>query len=146
MQREPVSFLIVDDDKVSVMSMQRVIRKLRLINPVKVAKDGLEALEILSRVNSPGELQSPYIVILDLNMPRMSGHEFLKVIREDPALKDTIVFVVTTSDAPHDVKAAYASHVAGYILKDHGPESFRDALELLGAYSEVVLLPTGSAA
>lgn len=143
MKPQPVSFLIVDDDVVSVMSMQRMFKKLRLVNPVLVAGDGLEALEILRQANAPeGGLQSPFIVILDLNMPRMTGHEFLKEIRDDPNLLDTTVFVMSTSDSPRDIEEAYRAHVAGYILKDGRPDTFRDALELLGTYSEIVRLPS----
>lgn len=141
MKHQAVSFLIVDDDVVSVMSMQRMFKKLRLLNPVQVAGDGLEALDILRQANAPGGLQYPFIVVLDLNMPRMTGHEFLKEIRDDPTLTDTTVFVMSTSDSPHDIDEAYRAHVAGYILKDGRPDSFRDALELLGAYSEIVQLP-----
>lgn len=148
MKPQPVSFLIVDDDVVSVMSMQRMFKKLRLVNPVQIAGDGLEALDILRQANAPGGLQSPFIVVLDLNMPRMTGHEFLKEIRDDPSLLDTTVFVMSTSDSPRDIEDAYRAHVAGYILKDGRPDTFRDALEMLGTYSEIVQLPlkdTGAA-
>jgi len=146
MPHKPVSFLIVDDDVVSIMSMKRTITKLRLLNPVKEARDGIEALEILRNTNQPEGLQSPFIVILDLNMPRMSGHELMKEVRSDPALRDTVIFVMSTSDSPVDVQNAYAANAAGYILKDGSPNSFREALTLLGAYSEVVVLPEISAA
>lgn len=141
MNHAPASFLIVDDDIVSVMSMKRMIKKLRLLNPVVVASDGLEALGILRTTGENATLESPYIVILDLNMPRMSGHDFMKEIRGDPALSDTIVFIMSTSDAPEDIDGAYRANVAGYILKDGRPDTFREALEFLGAYSQVVLLP-----
>lgn len=141
MNAQAVSFLIVDDDVVSVMSMQRMFKKLRLLNPVQIASDGQEALDILRKANAPGGIQSPFIVVLDLNMPRMTGHEFLKEIREDPNLLDTTVFVMSTSDSPRDIKEAYRAHVAGYILKDGRPDTFREALEMLGTYSEIVRLP-----
>lgn len=145
MTHSTVSFLLVDDDIVSVMSMKRTIKKLRLLNPVVVAGDGLEALDILRTTGEDAILLHPYIVILDLNMPRMSGHAFMKEIRNDPALQETIVFIMSTSDSPHDVEEAYRANVAGYILKDGKPNTFRDALTLLGTYSEVVLLPNPNA-
>jgi len=141
MKHKSVSFLIVDDDVVAVMAMKRMIKKLRLLNPISVANDGFAALEILRKANQPGELQSPFIVVLDLNMPRMSGHEFMKEIRDDPKLSDTIVFVMSTSDSPKDIEEAYQAHVAGYILKDGNHDNFRDALHLLGIYSEIVVVP-----
>ncbi|MCF2872068.1 response regulator [Octadecabacter sp. G9-8] len=145
MNHSTVSFLLVDDDIVSIMSMKRTIKKLRLLNPVVVAGDGLEALDILRQTGDVPEIKHPFIVILDLNMPRMSGHAFMKEIRNDPALSDTIVFIMSTSDSAQDVEEAYRANVAGYILKDGKPNTFRDALELLGTYSEIVLLPKTNA-
>lgn len=140
-QMKPATFLIVDDDKVALKAMRRGIQSLRLTNPVATASDGLSALEYLrAEIDSDGSLP-PHIVLLDLNMPRMTGHEFLDVIRADPRLKRLVVFVVTTSDEPRDVAAAYDRQVAGYIVKEEPMESLRDALETIGAYSEVVLLP-----
>jgi CheY-like chemotaxis protein len=123
------------------MSMQRMFKKLRFVNPVVVARDGIEALEILRNSDNLSGLKQPFILILDLNMPRMSGHELMDEIRSDPQLSDTIVFIMSTSNFPHDIEKAYKSHTAGYILKDGNPESFRNALELLGTYSEIVRLP-----
>ena len=144
MPHAKVSFLLVDDDIVSVMSMKRTIKKLRFLNPVVVASDGLEALQILRQTDTDSQLHQPYIVILDLNMPRMSGHAFMREIRNDPELADTIVFIMSTSDSPQDIAEAYRANVAGYILKDGKPNTFRDALEMLGTYSELVLLPQPS--
>lgn len=141
MPHSTVSFLLVDDDIVSIMSMKRVIKKLRLLNPVVVANDAFQALDILRATGPDAQLTAPYIVILDLNMPKMSGHDFMTEIRNDPELSDTIVFIMSTSDSPADIEAAYNANVAGYILKDGNPNTFRDALSLLGTYSEIVLLP-----
>ena len=141
MQLQPeVTFLIVDDDEVSVMSIERAIRKLRLTNPVEVASDGLIALE---RLRAPGRngVRSPFIILLDLNMPRMGGLEFLAQVRRDEDLKDSVVFVMTTSDAPDDIAAAYAKKVAGYIVKDDAVGSMRRAMEMLGVYTQIVRLP-----
>lgn len=136
-----VRFLIVDDDKVSIMALQRTLKKLRIVNQVDIAKDGLEGMEILQdRVAQHGQLP-PYIVILDLNMPRMNGLEFLDEVRGDPKLHKLIIFVLTTSDTPNDVAAAYDKNVAGYIVKDNPKESLSDALEMIGAYSRLVEIP-----
>lgn len=141
MAYETPTFLIVDDDAVSVMAVKRMISKLRLVNPVVVAKDGQEALDVLRGTEEIRALEGPYIVILDINMPRMTGHEFLKELRADPRLQSTIVFVMSTSEAPADIRDAYRTNVAGYIVKNGSPQSFRAALDMLGTYSEVVLVP-----
>ena len=136
MSIERTTILIVDDDEVSVMAIRRALSRLEIGNPVAVAHDGLEALEILR-----GGLRKPFVVLLDINMPRMTGLEFLPVLRKDPWLKDTVVFVLTTSDAPRDISSAYAHQVAGYILKDDAYRSIGTAVAMLSAYLEVVKLP-----
>lgn len=138
---EIASFLVVDDDAINIMSMRRTMKKLGLANPVHVASNGLEALDILRGTDGAAALRPPYIIILDLNMPKMSGHEFLVELRNDAGLQTAVVFIMSTSDAPRDVEEAYRANAAGYILKDGSPESFREALDMIGSFSEVVTLP-----
>lgn len=137
---EKVTFLIVDDDDVAVMGMQRAIRKLELSNPIEVARNGEEALSKL-RSRDEGIIQKPYIVTLDLNMPKMGGLQFLEEVRRDAELQDAVIFVVTTSDAPKDITSAYARNVAGYIIKDNAIETLKAALSLLQNYCQIVRLP-----
>jgi len=140
-QFKSVTFLIVDDDKIAIKSILRAIASLKIANPITVAGDGVEALEQLRAALDPDGNLPPYIVLLDLNMPRMTGHEFLDEIRQDPHLRRLVVFVITTSDAPKDITAAYDRQVAGYIVKEEAAESLRKAIEMVGAYSNLVLLP-----
>lgn len=137
---ERVTFLLVDDDEVAVMGMQRAIRKLELANPIEIARNGEEALDKLRSSDEEG-VKKPYIVTLDLNMPKMGGLQFLEEVRKDGDLRDSIIFVVTTSDAPKDITSAYAQNVAGYIVKDNAVETLRSALGLLQNYCRVVRLP-----
>jgi len=136
-----VQLLLVDDDEVDIMGLQRALRELRVSNPVTVAHDGIEALEILRGQNGREILPSPYIIILDLNMPRMDGIEFLAEIRADEMLKSSIVFVLTTSSAAEDKKRAYAYNVAGYISKASPAESLVEAVKLINLYWAIVQLP-----
>ena len=136
-----VKFLIVDDDMVSVMAMKRALKKLKIVNPVQVAKDGQQALEILRGEKNGAEFTPPFLVTLDLNMPRMNGFEFLEEIRKDSSLQRAVIFVLSTSDAPRDVAAAYANNIAGYIIKDNLGDSFVKALDMIDAYSKIVELP-----
>ena len=136
------SFLIVDDDKVAVKTIERAMKSLRIANPTFVAGDGIEALKHLrAAVDESGGALPPYIVLLDLSMPRMTGLEFLEVVRGDSVLSRLVVFVLTTSDAPGDIAAAYRRNVAGYILKEDPSESMREGLEVIEAYSRLVVLP-----
>lgn len=137
-----VQFLIVDDDKVSIMSIERAIKKLRLVNPVRQAADGREALDILRGTNGKDKIEAPFVIILDLDMPRMNGIEFLEEIRKDPELKSSIVFVLTASDAPDDVTKAYEKNIAGYVVKENAYDTFRQTLSMIDTFSSVVVLPT----
>ena len=137
----PVKFLIVDDDAVDIMAIQRTMKKLKLANPVLVARNGIEALEILRGEADREQIMPPFIVTLDLNMPLMGGQEFLEHLREDEALRSVVVFVWSTSDAKSDVDASYNHNVAGYIVKEQGQETFKRALSMLEEYSQVVVLP-----
>ena len=132
-----VSLLIVDDDDIDATALRRALHKLKLLNPLYRAKDGLEALEILRN----GEIPSPYIILLDINMPRMNGIEFLEVLRADPALTHAIVFVLTTSKSDEDIIAAYREHVAGYLLKQRMDSDFLQVVGLLDHYWKVIELP-----
>ena len=138
---EPVKFLIVDDDDVSVMKVKRTISKAEFSNPIFVARDGVEALEILRGNNGKDRLSPPYIVTLDINMPRMDGHEFLRELRGDPSLKNTVVFVLTTSDNKVDIDCAYDQHVTGYIVKERSEENLHDAIAMIERFSSLVMLP-----
>lgn len=136
-----VTFLIVDDDTVTIMALKRELRRLNIANPIRVANDGQEALDILRGAAEDGPLMPPYMVTLDINMPRMNGLEFLEEVRGDPALKSIVVFVLTTSDTPDDVARAYFNNVAGYIVKDDLKQSLSAALELIRDYTNLVELP-----
>ncbi len=140
--RHEVSFLLVDDDEIDVISMQRAMKKQRIVNPLLVARDGVEALEILRGQHPDTPRPASVIVLLDLNMPRMNGHEFLNAIRGDESLSRLVVFVLTSSRHERDIHQAYEQHVAGYIVKDDiSNGGLAKALGLLDSYWRVVELP-----
>jgi len=133
-----VRILLIEDDDIDAMAVERGIRKLKLANPICRAKNGLEALEILRDKDA---IIRPYIILLDLNMPVMGGLEFLKKIREDSNLKDSIIFVLTTSAADEDRAAAYQENIAGYIVKSDVKDGFHQVISMLNCYWRLVLLP-----
>jgi len=90
---------------------------MRLSNPVTIVTNGIEALQILRGEAGYPRLPRPYVILLDINMPKMNGLEFLRTIRTDAELKQSVVFILTTSDNDSDMRAAYNDHVAGYFLK-----------------------------
>lgn len=132
-----VTLLVVDDDDIDAIALERALRKLRLLNTVHRARDGQEALDLLRS----GAIPSPYIILLDLNMPRMNGLEFLQALRTDPMLTHAVVFVLTTSKSDEDLVAAYRKHVAGYVLKQHMDRDFLEVIGLIEHYWRLVELP-----
>lgn len=138
---QPVTLLLVEDDELDVMGIQRALEKLKISNPVAVARDGIEALECLRGENGREKITRPFIILLDLNMPRMNGIEFLDEIRKDPELHASVVFVLSTSRADEDVMKAYKHNVAGYIVKSEPAQSFMEAIRLLDCYWSLVQLP-----
>lgn len=111
-----------------------------MLNPIVRAKDGIEALALLRGENG-NAISKPFIILLDLNMPRMNGQEFLVNMRADEALSNTIVFVLTTSQQEEEKAAAYQQHIAGYIHKTGLENSFQEMVLLLKQYWRVVELP-----
>ena len=136
-QYREASILLVDDDDIDAMGVERALTKLKLANPFVRARDGIDGLEIM-RSNS---IVSPYLLLLDLNMPRMNGIEMLKELRADPKLSSTVVFVLTTSDDDKDKVAAYSEHIAGYIVKNKLDSDFTELMQLLDHYWRLVELP-----
>lgn len=136
-----VSILLVDDDDVAAESVVRSLRKHAMDFPVVLARDGLEALEILHGDHTDLNIERPYIVLLDLNMPRMDGFEFLHEIRNDKQLRDSIIFVLTTSDADSDRMRAYQDNIAGYMVKSTVGPQFAKLASLLDNYRSTVSLP-----
>lgn len=122
---EPMpSILLVEDDEVDVEAIRRVFSKRRIANPLYVAHDGLAALRMLHGEDNFNAVRKPCVVLLDLNMPRMNGLEFLDHLRRDADWKDSVVFVLTTSNNDRDRMASYAKHVAGYLLKADADDEF----------------------
>jgi CheY-like chemotaxis protein len=141
MQDQLLHILLVDDDEVDVMNVQRAFKRNNIINPLYVARNGLEALSILRGEGDVNMPDSRRLVLLDLNMPRMNGLEFLRELRSDPALRPLTVVVLTTSDDDRDKVEAYQFNVAGYILKPVTFPAFVEAMATLNKYwsiSEIV--------
>ena len=134
---KPVTILLVEDDEIDVKALQWAFEKLKIANPLVIARDGVEAWEMLQ------ELPRPYLVISDINMPRMNGIELLRKIRANQNTHDAIVFMLTTSNDEQDKIDAYDLNVAGYMLKTDMGTSFTRAISLIDNYWKVVEFPSG---
>jgi CheY-like chemotaxis protein len=133
-----LNILLVEDDEVDVMNVQRAFKKNHITNPLFVAGNGEEALEKLRSGEIPRERR---IVLLDLNMPRMNGLELLREIRRDPELSHTTVVVLTTSNDERDKIEAYNLNVAGYLLKPVTFSNFCEVMTTLNKYWTLVEMP-----
>jgi CheY-like chemotaxis protein len=138
MDPRELHILLVDDDEVDVMTVRRAFEKNRLTNTIHVAANGLEALEKLRDGSLEG---ARLLVLLDLNMPKMNGIEFLRALRADPALATTSVVVLTTSNEDRDKVEAYRLNVAGYLLKPVQFGDFVDVTAALNKYWTLVEMP-----
>lgn len=144
MREGEVQIVLIDDDKVDVEAVRRALTRRRIGNPVMVFRDGLEALEGLRRTDPGAPVRKPYLILLDLNMPRMGGLEFLGELRKDERLRESVVFVLTTSSSDRDKLGSYALNVAGYMVKSNVGDDFVNMIELLGWYWRIVELPGGA--
>ena len=128
------NILLVEDDEVDVMNVQRAFKKNNITNPLYFATNGIEALVMLRGNDNPPSLpRERRMILLDLNMPKMNGIEFLRELRADPELKPIPVIVLTTSNEDRDKVEAYNLNVAGYILK---PVTFSNFVEAVGTLNK----------
>jgi CheY-like chemotaxis protein len=145
MSDRPLTVLLVDDDDVAVESVIRSLRKHNVEWPVLVAEDGSIALEILRGQHERIRISRPYIILLDLNMPRMNGFEFLQAARADPVLREAIVFILTTSSSDTDRARAYQECIAGYMVKSAVGPQFSKLARMLIEFRAAVSFPEGVA-
>lgn len=136
-----VNILLVEDDEVDIMNVQRAFRKNNITNPLYVTRNGIEALDALHGRHPEFVMPVPRIILLDINMPRMNGLEFLTEIRKHDAFKSISVFIMTTSNEESDKIAAYDLNVAGYILKPLSFEGFANAVSVLNHYWHLCEIP-----
>ena len=138
MDERDLTILLVEDDEVDVMTVQRAFVKARIATPVFVAENGIEALRLLRTDGIP---PSRRLVLLDLNMPKMNGIEFLREVRKDPALASLTVIVLTTSNEDRDRVEAFQLNVAGYLLKPVTFHDFADVMATLNKYWTLMEMP-----
>src|SRR5579871_508759 len=132
-----VNLLVIDDDDVVAEMVELAMRKVPGSYRVVAACDGLEALRIL-RGQSDHKVSPPLIILLDINMPQMNGFEFLAEVRRDREVAQADVFMLTSSDAPRDLRMAYEGHVAGFVHKPRSGEGFTRLSALLRSYADVI--------
>ncbi len=129
---DSIHILLVEDDEVDIQDIKRMFQKNQISNPLHFAKNGLEALDKLLGKNGVERLNpTPKIILLDINMPKMNGIEFLELLRAHSEFRSVSVFVLTSSDEDRDKIGAYKWDVAGYILKPLQFSEFYQAISKL---------------
>ena len=118
------SILLVEDDQMDVMNVQRELRRQNINVPLLHARNGSDALKMLRGEGGESKIAKPSVVMLDINMPRMNGLELLEILRSDPEFVGLNVFIMTTSDLESDRLRAQQLAVSGYIIKPLSFDTF----------------------
>jgi CheY-like chemotaxis protein len=123
------TILLVEDDRVDIMTVQRALKKNEISNPLVIARTGLDALSMLRGEDGFEKISPPPgLILLDLNLPKMNGIEFLRELRGDPELKELHIIVLTSSNEREDRAAAFEYDVDDYIVKPHSFDEFTRAM------------------
>jgi CheY-like chemotaxis protein len=139
---QPVKLLMVEDNAADVMLTQELLSESKVMVSMEVVNDGAEALAYLRREPPFTNAILPDLVLLDLNLPKINGHQVLKEIKNDPELKHLPVIILTTSQAETDIRSAYADYAAAYITKPVDLEQFSTVVQAIeGFWFSVVKLP-----
>jgi CheY-like chemotaxis protein len=144
---KPINILIVEDNPTDVMLMREALDHADLPNTLHVAVNGIEAMEFLLHQGKYATMPRPELILLDLNMPRMNGHEVLAAIKADASLRAIPIVILTTSSAETDIKLAYGQHANCYITKPVDFEAFAEVVRSIRSFwfSIVTLPPLGAA-
>jgi CheY-like chemotaxis protein len=135
LENKQIAILHVEDDAVDAMVIERALKKIELNYVLYQAKNGIDALDMLRGLNGKEKIQPvPKIILLDLNMPKMNGIEFLKELRVDRNLRSISVFVMTTSKDERDLADAYELNVAGYLIKPISLENYTNIVSTLNDF------------
>lgn len=129
--------LLVEDDEVDVLTVRRALRDLNVENDLLVASNGEEALDVLRQSGD----SKPALILLDLNMPRMNGLEFLRQARKESLVQGVPVVVLTTSRQDQDILEGFELAVAGYMVKPVDYRKFLEVMSTIDRYWSTSELP-----
>jgi CheY-like chemotaxis protein len=135
--RSSKPILLVEDDSVDAMTVKRAFKDLNVANPLISAGDGEEALEYLHNHDTT----RPCVILLDLNMPRMSGIEFMRIAKADESLRTIPIIVFTTSNTEQDIATSFEFGAAGYMVKSVDYSKFIETISSIDSYWSLSILP-----
>jgi len=129
-----INVLLVDDDQEDLDLTLEVLEMTKMKLKIDIAKDGVEAVDFLNKVNSDDKRQLPDLILLDLNMPRMNGHEVLQYIKGDNRFKHIPVVILTTSKSETDIANSYSAGVSCFVTKPVGLKEFQTVVEAVNNF------------
>lgn len=130
----PIELLLVDDDQSDIYLAKRAFKKCRTPLKIQVARHGEEALSLLRREGAHGEARRPDLIFLDLNMPRMNGHEFLEAMKADDDLRSIPIIVMSMSESDVDMLESYRLQASAYVSKPIELEAFTEVIRSVEDY------------
>ena len=137
---QQIHILLVDDNEGDILLTREALDDARIINKISIAYDGLEAIRFLKK--DPKGADTPDLILLDINLPKMSGTEVLGIIKNDPDLKRIPVIMLTTSSAEKDILASYDNYANCYITKPVDLDRFMDVVRTIEDFwISIVKLP-----
>ncbi|MEX2569085.1 MAG: response regulator [Cyclobacteriaceae bacterium] len=138
-----IHILLVEDNEGDIFLTTEALEESNIINKISVAKDGQEALDFVFRRKEYGNVSRPDLILLDVNLPKKSGHEVLKEIKNHPELRKIPVIMLTTSSSQRDIELSYKNHANCYITKPVEVSDFLDALNSIEQFwFSIVSLPS----
>ena len=136
-----VTFLLVEDNPLDVITFEHECAETRFEHPIVHAEHGGKALDLIKGTDRAAPLPRPLIVLLDISMPAIDGHQFLDRLRSDPATADLPVMVLTTSNSKVDRERAFGRHVAGYFVKSNKEGELARQIAFFDSYAKLSALP-----
>jgi len=130
----PIEILLVEDNEGDVEMTRRALRNDEFACRISVANDGVDALNFLRKQEEFSDAPKPHLILLDLNMPRMDGKQFLENAKADPALKAIPVIMLTSSQSPNDVRECYERHANCYVVKPFNGKEFADTVRQIVSF------------
>ncbi|MDR3716468.1 MAG: response regulator [Puia sp.] len=138
-----VHILLVDDNEGDILLTVEALNEARIINKISVARDGVEALRFLNKAAEYRDAETPDLILLDINLPKMDGMEVLALIKKDQDLRRIPVIMLTTSSSERDILASYDNHANCYITKPVDLDRFMSVVRTIEDFwISIVKLPT----
>ncbi len=127
-----LSLLLIEDDEIETLKFQKIVSSISEKHKVTIAQNGEEALKLVKNIG-----QLPNVILLDLNMPKLNGLEFLKILKNSGVLKYIPVVILTTSNYPNDILECYEMGIAGYLMKPLKYQDYKKLIENFITYWSV---------